>query len=329
MKSQTSITSTSITMTGLSIDEYLHARAEERQARYKTIIVDSFPPLNIMNERIYWGVLSWTLPARKERWLKPSAVINIGHGIQTGSEVARDYLDYYHPDRLRATGRQAEMITMHRSAPIYCEPSVRDGMSYVDISSAFWSIMSIVGWDVDYFPGKWIVKGRPPLDFPLGDHKVARTSLVMCGLPTPMRVWNGERMIAQRRENKHINLGLWSLIMDTLHALGAQAVRLGAIYVHTDGYILPSENADEMIDIIHSFQLQAKVKARGLAVVLGMGNWRIGERRTKAYGAGRSHYGQLDEIYRTNGERIKSKLTKIVVNEHRRMTSHGMSLVVF
>lgn len=322
-------TSTSITTTGLTLDEYLSMRASERQSKYKTILVDNFPPLNRMNERIYWGVLSWTLPARKERWIKPGAMVNVGHGIQTGSEVARDYLDYYHPARLRATGRQAQAITMHRSAPIYCTPTVKDEMSYVDVSSAFWSIMSIVGWDVDYFPGKWIVKGRPPLDFPLADHKVARTSLVMCGLPTPMRVWTGEKMVSQRRNNPHINLGLWSIIMDTLHALGAQAVRLGAIYVHTDGYILPRESEGEMMEIIRSYQLECKVKARGLAVVLGMGNWRIGERKTKMYGLARSHYGQVNEIYRVNGERIRAKLTKISVNERKRMTSHGMSLVVF
>lgn len=296
---------------GETLDEYLARRAADRQAKYKTVLVETFPDVTSLSEMVYLGVLSWTLPVRAERWLKPGAVVNIGNGLQTAGEIARDYLDFKHPNKLRATGAQARALNLHRSAPLYCEPSVIEFASYVDLKSAFWSIMNIVGWNVDYFPGRWLVKGDTPHDFPLSTHKVARNALVSCGLPTPMRMWTGKKFARQYRRNPHINMGLWSCIMDTLHSIAGHALRLGSCYVHTDGYILPGWDANDLQARIAEFGLTSSIKASGLGVVLGMGNWRVGDKSTKFYGRETSVMGEVEHVYATHYDKLQSKFAHL------------------
>lgn len=299
---------------------YMATVAAERQLKHKTMIVDFFPPLEkFPDERIYLGVMSWTLPDRHERWIKPSAVINIGNGLQTAGEIARDYLDFKFPNRLRATGAQAALLKMHRSAPLYCEPSVLEDATYVDLKSAFWSIMMLLGWNVDYYPSKWIVKGKAPDDYPLSEHKQARNSLVTCGLSTPLRMWTGKKVTRQFARNNHINMGLWAIIMDTLHAIAAYARQLDAVYIHTDGYILPSEKAKDLLTIIREFGLYASVKASGISTVIGMGNWKVGNKATKFYGRHTSYHGGVEHIYQVNIDQIRAKLKKCETNNMVRM----------
>lgn len=289
------------------LDVYLAHRARERQEKHATIIKDYFPDIHTLTEPCYHGVLSWTLPQRRERWIKPGAVVNIGNGIQTGGEIARDYLDWKYPDRLRATKAQVLAIKEHRSAPLYCEPSVLEHGAYVDLSAAYWSIMSLIGWDVDYYPGKWLVAGECPDDFPLREHKVARNALVSAGLPTPVKYWTGSEDKKLYTRNPHINMGLWAAIMDILHSIGGIARSLGAIYVHTDGYILEAWEASTLIGEIERFGLHASIKASGVSVVLGMGNYRCGDKSTKAYGAA-GITGNVEYIYRTHSDKLREKL---------------------
>lgn len=300
---------------GISLEEFLQARAVSRQERNKTTIVDFFPDYHDLRERIYIGVLSWTLLDRRERWLRPSAVVNIGYGLQTGAEIARDYLDWKYPAKLRATAHQRDLIKMHRAAPLYVQPAVLENGAYVDLKSAYWSVMSLVGWDVDYFPSKWIGQGTIPNDFPLADHKVARNSLVSCGLPTPVRLWTGYQLVKQYRRNWHINMGLWALIMDVLHAVASIARKYGAVYVHTDGYILQSWDAPALIEEIEAFGLHASIKASGVSSVIGMGNYMVGSKMTKAYGHTSSVMGGVDTIYQTPTEQIREKLKHLSNNQ--------------
>lgn len=283
--------------------------AEERQKRYATKIVDFFPPLtDFPDERIYLGVNSWTLPDRGERWLKPGGYYVTMNGIQTAGELARDYLDWKFPKRLRATRAQKDSLNLHRSAPLYVTPTIIEDAAYIDLKSAFWSIMRLVGWNVDYYPSKWMVRGIPPNDFPYPEIKPARNSLVSCGLPSPLRMWTGKKVTRQFRTNKHINMGLWACIMDTLHAIASHARELEAAYVHTDGYILPRWNAEDLLEVIQSYGLYAGIKARGVGVVIGMGNWKVGDHQTMNYGRNYALMGEVDYTYQVQREQLREKL---------------------
>lgn len=296
-------------MTESDLDVFMREAAEARQLKYHTKIVDNFPPLvEFPNERIYLGVNSWTLPDRGERWLKPGGYYITKNGIQTAGEVARDYLDFKFPKRLRATRAQKNALNIHRSAPLFVEPTILADAAYVDLKSAFWSIMRLVGWNVDYYPSMWLVRGIPPNDFPYPDIKPARNSLVSCGLPTPLRMWTGKKVTRRFSTNIHINMGIWALIMDTLHAIASHARELEACYVHTDGYILPRKNADALLVKIQSYGLYAGVKASGVGTIIGMGNWKVGEHMTMNYGRSYALMGGVDYTYQVQREQLQRKL---------------------
>lgn len=289
--------------------EHMQLAAQERQEKYAYKIIDYFPPLTeFPNERIYLGVNSWTLPDRGERWLKPGAYYVTDFGIQTAGEIARDYLDWKFPRRLRAVREQKASLNLPRSAPLYCSPAVLEAACYVDLKGAFWSIMSLVGWNVDYYPNHWLVRGTPPNDFPYPEIKPARNALVSCGLPTPLRMWTGKKVARQFRTNLHINMGLWACIMDVLHALASVARQLEAVYIHTDGYILPQWHAETLIEFCQSFGLTASIKARGVGAVIGMGNWKVGDHSTKNYGKAYALMGTVDYIYQTDRKALQAKL---------------------
>lgn len=290
------------------LTDYMRGAAESRQAKTKTIVVDNFPPFTEFNERIYLGVSSWSLPDRGERWVKPGGYYVTENGIQTAGELARDYLDFKFPKKLRATRAQKDRLNIHRSAPLYVEPTILEDACYVDLKSAFWSIMCLVGWNVDYYPSKWILRGTPPDDFPYADIKPARNSLVSCGLSTPLRMWTGKKVTRRFASNLHINMGLWAFIMDTLHAIASHARELGACYVHTDGYILPRWDAEDLIDKIKSYGLDAGIKASGVGTVIGMGNWKVGDHQTMHYGRSYSLMGGVDYTYQVQREQIADKL---------------------
>lgn len=288
---------------------HMELAAVKRQKAYATILQDDFGDFTIHKERITLGQLSWTFQASKIRWIRRLGVVNVGFGWQTASEVARDYLDWKYPYRLRATGKQAELLKLHKSAPLYCVPTVGNGYSYVDLKSAFWSIMLLAGWDCDYFPGKWLVRGTPPIDFPLPMNKVSRNSLASSGLPTPVRIWTGKRIVKQHRYNQHINLGLWSLIMDTLHIVAEYALSRGAIYIHTDGYIVPDKSVEPLISFINDLNLKASVKHAGFTVVFGMGDWKVGDKATKFFGRGR-HTPIVSCVRHVDSELIRRKFNR-------------------
>jgi len=298
------------------LSDYMRSAALERQEKTLTKVVDFFPPFTTMNERIYLGVNSWSLPDRHERWVRPGGYYVTENGIQTAGEIARDYLDFKFPKRLRATRAQKDALNIHRSAPLYVEPTILEDAAYVDLKSAFWSIMQLVGWNVDYHPSKWILRGTIPHDFPYPDNKAARNSLVSCGLPTPLRMWTGKKVTRRFATNIHINMGLWALIMDTLHAIASHARELDACYVHTDGYILPRWNAEDLIDKIASYGLHASIKARGVGTIIGMGNWKVGDNITKNYMKQWSLMGGVDYIYQVQREQIRDKLMDCKENYH-------------
>lgn len=272
-----------LTQTSKNVTEYIIARSEERHKKADHIIYTNFPDIREMHTMIFWGVFSWSIPANKERWLKKGTGVTIGRLVSTPGDIVRDYLNFYHPTKLRAI--HSEMLTYEQevSAPLYVRRSIIPKAMYVDITSTYYSIVKMVGWNITYKPGLWLTPGRAPLDFLLPEHKAARNYLVSIGLPGPMMVWNGYQMELKSARNLHTNLGLWHLVMDVLHAIAHYAVSLGAIYVHTDGYILPTKRANKLMAYIESFGLKPRVIAEGESYVCGFGNYVCGDKVTARF----------------------------------------------
>lgn len=263
------------------LSEFLENSARERQIENEHILKTDFGNIRDITEPVSWGVFSWTLRRSKLRWIRKGTALNIGYGFQTPGDIVRDYLDYYHPARLHATGSQAKLITEHKTTPLYLRPSIVADATYIDISAAYWSILKVTGWNVDYFPGRWLIPGRIPADFPLPNHKVARAILVSAGLSSRTVLWTGSEFKHVKTRNTHVNFGLWTVVQDILHSIAVYAVGLGAVYVHTDGYILPTKHAHELSSYIREWGLDAGIKGQGSACIWGFGNFWVGEKRSK------------------------------------------------
>ena len=256
--------------------------AKNRQAKYTTLVTDDFPRLSSCAPGAIIGTYSWTLKSEKLRYLRPSAVIDIGFGSQTVTEVVRDWISAKYP-RLRARGAQIEgWRSLHRQAPIFCRPGVWANCSLLDLSSCYLSLVKCVGYDCDYNPDKWLGLGAPVDDFPLPADKHAYSSLVSMGHSSDMRIWNGQRIITIPRHGQ--NDGLYTLIMDTLNAIAIEMLSIGAIYVYSDGYIVPNELVQVGIEVLRSWGIPFKVKRQGFTHIVAVNNYRIGGYQTRFYG---------------------------------------------
>lgn len=261
------------------VNKALHELAHQRREKMTPEMVTHFPSIVDMRTKVILGSFSWTMPFLRRRFLDSNTSVDIFGVEQTPTEISRDYLRVVFPDRLRATGAQVEELRKQKTHPLYANPCVIESAAYVDLKSAYWSIMNAVGWNVDYFPNKFLGKGRGVEDFPLPNHKPARNSLVSMGLPSQSRIWTGTGFETEHTNNPNLNLGIYRLVQDVLHTIAFKAVQLGAMYVHTDGYILPIEKADELIYYIGEWGLTSKIKETGQAKIYAAGVYSIGEHK--------------------------------------------------
>ncbi len=270
-----------MTAKSICLTSFLADKAQERFEKYDVKEIEVWPLLTEVDTLAYLGAFSWTLPYARERLIyKPTAIYPFGVP-QTPGEVVRDYLDWKYPKRLRCTTAQYHEITAHRSYPRMAKRGFYDDAVYLDLKSAYWSIISAVGWNVDYFPGRWLGVSSDVWDFPLQSNKPARSALVTAGLSSPVRVWEKQTLRWKAAANEHINYGLWALVQDVLHGVASDMLDLGALYVHTDGYILPANQIVTAVDLIHEWGFNCSVKASGPTRIYGIGVYKCGAKHTK------------------------------------------------
>lgn len=284
--------------------------AEKRNEKYIADVRVQFPRLTALNSMTWLGHYSWTNAEEKRRFLDEAVIVDSVTGfIQTPPEVSRDYLRVKYTEARRHTLAQYRAINEPRSAPMYCKIGVYPDMAYVDIKAAYWTIIKIVGWDVDYHPGRWIGKRSENEDFPIPDNKLARNCLVTAGLMTPTHVWTGEKLKPFQGHNTLVNYDLWALAQDVLHALATIALKAGAVYVHTDGYIVPQHRTPALIEEISKWGLRAGVKGQGDCEIYAMGCYKIGNFATKHKVHFKGH--DMDKVYRPDIAFLKPRISKL------------------
>ena len=170
-----------------------------------------------------------------------------------------------------------------RRPPLYFDgPVAAERLVYVDLVRAYWSIYTRTTLDVIY---DGFERGplRGGVDFlcreQLGEKRLLRNALLGSLRRTRRRgIDHGEPFVetvpaSARRPN------LWGLVMDVLELCAWTARNLGAVYVHTDGYIFAHQDlAEDCIDELwHRYHIEATIRGEGEGIVLGLGRWRIGE----------------------------------------------------
>lgn len=259
----------------------------EKTDGYRVHLLDKWFSLRRLKCPAIIGTFSLTSTQTKQRWMLKNESYEF-EGIRcTPTDLARSYLQVkYGGQKRRITSKQwQEFYNVRRSAPVFAKPQTIESAVYVDLQSAYWSILSACGWDADYMPGCWLKKKTGVLDFPFAGVKMARNCLVSVAANETgaMRVWTGQSIIVKRTGNALVNRMLWSLVMDVLNGVASECIEAGAAYCYTDGFICESSLAQTLMSIIGSWGLSGAIKHRGEAHIKGAGSYRIGEKRTVKY----------------------------------------------
>lgn len=255
-------------------------KAAERQEKWETYFVRTLPDPWTLKETTFIGSYSFSLiQSRKRMLLKKDAIPLNSVYSETPPAIARDFLTlkYKRGPIVKAMQARRLMDGLH-GVPNYANPRRFDHGFYVDVKSAYWSIMQIAGWNVDYYPGQWLSPGSAPNDFPFKTHKVARNCLVSAGIPGSLIQYIPRGEFKEVRPgNRLANVSLFKLIQDVLNCIAVDAIKLGAIYVNTDGFIFPNEkSAANGIQLIYDWGLNASIKAEGAGAVKSSGAYLVG-----------------------------------------------------
>lgn len=112
-----------------------------------------------------------------------------------------------------------------------------------------------------------------------------------------------------KKPSKFVNLILWTLVQDVLNGVAADMVDVGAVYVNTDGYILPDDRLAAGFDVLNDWGLTGTIKNYGEAHVVSIGTYcfkdNYGDRNTGT---------KMTENYRRNPNRLARGMNKIDKN---------------
>lgn len=270
------------------IQNALLEAAQKRADNWMNIRVKQFPDVEKIHEIVMLGSHSFALINSRRRLVKEKIDLT-AEVYETPSAIARDYLRFVYKKGPRYTKSQALRVEGIEPVPSYADPQKFGHGFYVDIQSAYWSIMQIAGWNVDYNPGLWLSPGRPPADFPFPDHKVARNCLVSAGrlggIPRyDPRKLPGDPYDEIKAGSPLKNLQLPRLIHDVLNTIAAQVIEAGAIYVNNDGCIVRDQKTlDRVMQIVSDWGLTARIKAEGGGQIKASGTYQVGRVRTMNY----------------------------------------------
>lgn len=278
---------------------YLSQFEEEYRRRndgWQNLVVTTMPNFTLTREKVYLGHAGHSYVQSKMRYILRSQAIDIGFGPMTPSMAVRYWLSVTYPKRKPRMTRyqKAALIDNRPSPPLYCAGETYGTGVYIDIKSAYWSIVRATGWRVEYNPGKYLGRVGDVFTFPVWWHKVARNSLVSLGLPGHVQVWNGEKITGEKLGSTYMNMLLWGVVQHVLNGVAHDMVRAGAVYVFTDGYIVPYKYSRLAIEVMDAWGLPYSVKDAGVYHVKAPGAYKFDDRATKPYERARPR--EVDKI---------------------------------
>ena len=172
--------------------------------------------------------------------------------------------------------------------PLYwCGVRTEGNLAYLDLRRAYWSLWSTIASldrPVLVRPDDVIVgRGRIPLtDAGMWrDTRLGRDAVVGIARATRFTEMHRGTLVRRTSPSRVTAPRLWLLMAMILHAVARDMVSLGALAVHTDGYILPAEQVDQARRLLRDdWALDSKIKGKGLGVVSGIGSYEIGGARS-------------------------------------------------
>lgn len=283
---------------------------ESKDRDIEVLILKEFPPLK---DRCILGTTSRYYPNTRRRIiLEPYALEYMPGKYCTPTQVARVYLSNKFPE-FRQIRRNQAVACEKPQFPRYCTPCVLPNGIYIDIKSAWWYVLQKSGWNVEYHPLRFISPGISVQDFPLADHKLARSSLVSLGAQTRMIEYTPENGVrAVRTRNRLLNWRLYSLVADFLGSVAFDMiVKCEACYVNMDGYIIDADKFGLACEILTDWGFCYSVKASGYTEVWGVGGYRVGDKTSLA----------VCEGLRFHCKGVASRQTRDFIYQHKSMVA--------
>jgi hypothetical protein len=275
--------------------EQMEAMGREKWAGYKIHLLKKWFPVTRLQCPAYVGAFTLSSPETKQRWFLSSDAIPFADTWVSPADLARLYLQIKWGGKKRRinTAQWKNFYETNRSMPLWASPVYMDNAYYIDIRSAYWSILRAVGWDLQYTPGKVLSINDPITvnDFPFDTVKMARNCLISISADGSknLRYWNGQKMEVRRSGNGLVNRMLWSFVCDVLNGVAWDCYRAGAVYGFTDGFIFPAHRVEAGMAAIEAWGLPTSVKFNGECEISGPGAYKFPGRVTGKFLRQREH----------------------------------------
>lgn len=244
------------------------------------------PYLDTIKKRAILG--SWSITTDDTKYLDETSLIQIvGDVSDTVSAVVRDFVNVSYGKEMPRTKHEnwvaCEQI-IKGFKPQMALPGVYRDCVMVDLSSAYWEIIRRVGYTVRYNPGDGLGVSRPIVEFPWRGNKMARAMLLVTAMESGIWWWNGvDSTYFEKTFNPHYQPMLVALVYDVLHGVAADMKEM-LVYYNVDGGIIRREHLPIWEEVCASWGLPWKVKGGGYALVKSVGNYWIGNVRTRSTG---------------------------------------------
>lgn len=158
--------------------------------------------------------------------------------------------------------------------PMLAYPGIYEAMAHVDIVSAYFSVLSLVGLHPNVIWGKTLGVGSRLDSYPFLDNKTVRNSLYGTAFNPRLHYLTRGKIKTVRPEKKVSNPHMVQVVQVVMHSIARYARNLGAVYWYTDGGILPKVKLDQFLTwVTCTFGLTVKVKSTGTMTVYNPGQY--------------------------------------------------------
>jgi hypothetical protein len=203
-------------------------------------------------------------------------------------QAAKTELSRAFPGLKRVGWRRDHIRLFDWRSPMYFNEPYQGSGIYVDLKAAYCQVYRNLWLDTPFPRGVGTLSLSPVADR-LQDWKAARNAVM--GI-IKNRTITGCRS-GKRQEisvtNHFLSPGLWATVQATLHAVATTALKHGAIYVNTDGYMFPGyEKALGFLDFLNDYNLKHEIRDSGVIDLKGWNNYQVGRTSTALYRMERS-----------------------------------------
>jgi hypothetical protein len=173
------------------------------------------------------------------------------------------------------------------NAPAFFAAPSSGDLTYVDIKAAYFQLYSVASLDLRFNPQRGVF-GQGIIEFLRADElatlKETRNTITGVVRATSRKQCCHGKMEMVPTYNRFLAPELWGYLMHTLHAVALDLrERFDVRYIATDGYIVPSHEADLLREYLaEAWGLESTVKCSGPGSVWALGAYRLGERGSRS-----------------------------------------------